>query len=170
MAEIIKVYKEKLPAVRFIGKCYTDADRINGGFGHLWGEWFQNGWFAPLEKLGAVKQIENGHLGFMRCYPNFEYWIGVFLPPEVTVPDGYGFIDLAEGEVGICWIKGKDDDGSIYNMHEKCLEKLKENGMSEYRTDDTNRNLFFERYNCPRFTEKDEQDNIILDYGIYLAE
>ena len=30
MAEIIKVYKEHLPSLRFIGKCYTNADRDGG--------------------------------------------------------------------------------------------------------------------------------------------
>jgi hypothetical protein len=34
--EIKKVYKEHLPAVRFIGKCYTDKDRVNGSFGAKW--------------------------------------------------------------------------------------------------------------------------------------
>lgn len=169
MAEIIKVCREHQPALRFIGKRYTDADRKNGGFGHKWGEWFQNGWFAVLEKLGEAKNIENGYLGFMRCYPDFEYWIGMFFPLNTPVPEGYGFVDLNEGDVGVCWIKGKENDGSIYDMHEKCLEKLKENGMEEYKTDNTNRCFFFERYNCPRFTEKDAQGNIILDYGVYLA-
>ncbi|HBT16022.1 MAG TPA: AraC family transcriptional regulator, partial [Firmicutes bacterium] len=34
MVEIIKVYRESLPALRLIGKRYTDSDRgIDGGFG-----------------------------------------------------------------------------------------------------------------------------------------
>ena len=37
MAEIIKVFKENIPTMRFIGKKYDN-------FGH-WGEWGQNGWF-----------------------------------------------------------------------------------------------------------------------------
>ena len=170
MAKIIKVYKEHLPMLRFIGKRYTDADRVGGGFGHKWGEWFQNGWFAPLEKLGEVKDIENGYLGFMRCYPDFEYWIGMFLPPDTAAPNGYDCINMDEGDIGVCWIKGKEEDGSIYGMHEQCLERLRENGMGNYRKDHTDRSFFFERYNCPRFTGKDEQGDVILDYGIYLAE
>ena len=162
MAEIIKVYKEHQPALRLIGKRYTDADMLNGGFGHLWGKWFQNNWFAALEGLGEVKGIENGYLGFMGSHPG-EYWIGMFLPPNTVAPEGYEFIDLAEGDVGVCWIKGKNYDGSIYGMHEKCLEKLKENRMDKHG------GFFFERYNCPRFTEKDDQGNVILDYGVYLV-
>jgi len=168
MAEIINICKEHMPPVRLIGKRYTDENRQNGGFGHLWGEWFQTGRFDTLEKLGKVEGIENGCVGFMRCYPDFEYWIGVFLPPGTGVPDGFDYLDLAEGDTAVAWIKGSDDDGSIYGMHDKCLKAFAENGMTEYRTDGTGRAFFFERYNCPRFTEKDEQGNVILDYGIYL--
>ena len=168
MAEIIKVYREHLPALRLIGKCYTDKDRNDGGYGHKWGEWFEKDWFSPLERLGEAKGIENGYLGFMRCFPDFEYWIGMFFPPGTVPPDGYGFIELDEGDAGICWIKGRDGDGSIYSMHEKCIEKLSENGMGNFRKAEDGRAFFFERYNCPRFTKKDEQNNVILDYGIYL--
>jgi hypothetical protein len=47
--EIIKTYKEHFPAIRLIGKRYTDADRANGSFGAQWAEWHVNGWFDPLE-------------------------------------------------------------------------------------------------------------------------
>ena len=168
MAEIIKVYKERLPDVRFIGKRYTDDHRVNGDFGHLWSEWFEKGWFKELEKLGELP-MENGYMGFMRCYPDFEYWIGMFVPPNAEVPEGYAYFDLPEGDVGVCWIKGSEDDGSIYDMHDRCLEKLGENGMGEFKTSEDGRAYFFERYICPRFTEKDADGNVILDYGIYLA-
>ncbi len=174
MAEIIKVYKEQLPSLRFIGKCYTNADRVCG-FGHKWAEWFQSGWFEELEKLGEAQDIENGYLGFMRCngsdFENtFEYWIGMFFPPNTSAPDGYDFIDLSESSIGVCWIKGKEEDGSIYGMHDECVTKLKENAMGSFQGDNEDRAYFFERYQCPRFNEKDEQGNVILDYGIYLSE
>ena len=57
MAEIIKCYKEHLPVLRLIGKRYTDSDRISGSFGAKWGEWFQNGWFAEIEKLGPLPEM-----------------------------------------------------------------------------------------------------------------
>jgi hypothetical protein len=174
VAEIIKVYKEHFPALRLIGKCYTNADRV-GGFGHKWAEWFQNGWFGELEKLGDASNMDGSYLGFMRCDCSdadntFEYWIGMFFPSNTPVPEGYGFIDLDEGSIGICWIKGKEEDGSIYCMHDECIAKFKENHMGIFRSDNEKRICFFERYHCPRFTEKDEQGCVILDYGIYLSE
>lgn len=50
--EIVKTYRQSIPATRFIGKKYGDEDRVNGGFGQQWGEWFQNGWFDVLEEAG----------------------------------------------------------------------------------------------------------------------
>ena len=57
MAEIIKVFKENIPTMRFIGKKYDN-------FGH-WGEWWQNGWFDLIENaMGGTDKIlsawENG--------------------------------------------------------------------------------------------------------------
>lgn len=172
-SKIIEVYKEHLPSLRFIGKCYTTADRI-GGFGHKWGEWFENGWFSILEKKGELKDVENGYLGFMRCNGSdpentFEYWIGMFFPVNTPVPEGFAYIDLAESDIAVCWIKGRED-GGIYDMHHACISKFQENGFGNFKSDDNNRTYFFERYNCPRFTVPDETGNIILDYGIYLAE
>ena len=88
-----QIITEYLPSLRFIGKRYTNADRI-GGFGHKWGEWF-----ASLEKLGELQDIENGYIGFMRCdfssiENTFEYWIGMFLPENTEAPVGFAFIDL----------------------------------------------------------------------------
>lgn len=174
MAEIIKVYKEHLPSLRFIGKCYTNADRVSG-FGHKWAEWFQNGWFEKLGNLGGAPDIENGYLGLMRCdssnFENtFEYWIGLFFSSDTSVPSGYDYIDLDDGPIGVCWIKGKEDEGGIYGMHDQCAARFRESGMGNFKNDNENRVYFFERYNCPRFTEKDEQGNVILDYCVYLAD
>ncbi len=50
MAQIIKVFRECIPALRFIGKQYDS-------FGH-WGEWWQNGWFDRLEAaMGGTDKI-----------------------------------------------------------------------------------------------------------------
>ena len=53
MAEIVKCYKEHLPALRLIGKRYTDSDRIGGSRCKM-GEWFQNGWFAESKNWSST--------------------------------------------------------------------------------------------------------------------
>lgn len=51
--EIIKSYVQQVPATRFIGKKYGDADRVGGGFGKQWDEWNGNGLFAPIDSAAG---------------------------------------------------------------------------------------------------------------------
>lgn len=167
MAEIINVYRQSIPAMRFIGKKYGDSDRVDGGFGAKWGEWFGNGWFTAIEKqIGiSVKEIyEDGdaYIGLMRGKDGepFEYWIGMFTPEDTPVPEGFGHVDFPESELGVCWVYGKD--GEVYAKEDKCAAKLGEKGY-KIISDEKGAWWFFERYGCPRFTTPDSQGNIILD-------
>lgn len=166
MAKVTNVYKESYPALRFIGKRYTDADRgADHGYGHKWREWDANGSFEPLEKLESAAAHENARIAYMRFTHEFEYWIGMFFPENTPVPEGYAHVDIPAGEAGICWIYGSDDTGEIYGpeAHEMCAKKLLEAGWEL-----ADHIQAFERYNKPRFTTPDEHGNVILDYGIYL--
>ena len=145
MVEIIKVYRESLPALRLIGKRYTDSDRgIDGGFGKKWSEWFEKGYFKPLEELGRL-----------------------FFPEDTLVPDGYMYADIPKGDVGTCWIYGQEDNGELYGQepHNMCVSKIVEEGWQLAKDP-----WFFERYNCSRFTKPDDTGKVILDYCIYLKD
>ena len=48
---IIKAFEETHPALRFIGKKYTNKDRVNGSYAAKWQEWFKEGYFKPLDLL-----------------------------------------------------------------------------------------------------------------------
>lgn len=164
---IIKIYKEHMPPLRLIGKRYTDADRApNGSFSNKWGEWFANGWFDEIEKLGALKENDDAYLGVMRCVNNdFEYWIGMFFPQNTPVPEGFSSVDIQAGELATCWLYGREDTGELYGFdaHNQSLEKIQEQGWQiDYNP------WYIERYNCPRFTTPDENGKVILDYCIYL--
>lgn len=171
--KIIKVFEEKHPELRLIGKKYTDQDRIDGSFASKWQEWFRNGYFTQLEALGETKQTDNGYLGFMRYKPNvdnsFEYWIGVLFDPNTLVPEGYDFIDIPASRVGMCFIQGKESEG-LYAMHEACIHALMENHILSSKNLEVPMLEFFERYNCPRFTDPNALGEVILDYGVYVFE
>ena len=167
MAEIIKVYRQSIPALRFIGKKYGDGDRVNGMFGSKWSEWSQNGWFDILERLTGVNineiyQDSDAYLGLMRWKEKepFEYWIGMFLLENTPVPNGFGHIDFPGSALGVCWVYGKEND--VFMKEGKCAEKLKEAGF-EIIPDEKGALWFFERYGCPRFTTPDDKGNIVLD-------
>lgn len=177
MAEIIKVYKEQLPAVRLIGKRYTNDDRgEDGSFAGKWQEWFEQVGMKTLDALGEHPDVEHGYLGCMSYSDRhgFAYWIGMFFPQDTSVPDSFDYADIPEGTAGICWIYGKEQEDNIYGMHDACMKKLTEHDMGNFRNDfagpDDNWLWFFERYNHPRFTTPDEDGKIILDYGMYLAQ
>jgi len=166
---IVKVYKESFPNVRFIGKKYTDNDRVNGTFGVKWGEWFSNGWFDILEKEIKLlpKEYEgNAYLGLMRMNNGvFEYYIGMFAAEDSQLPLGFEYIDIPAGEVATAWVHGTEDTGELYGSEptEACISKFNEKGWTvEEGT------YFFERYQCPRFTTPDKDGKVILDYCVYI--
>jgi len=170
MAEIIKTYRQSMEASRFIGKKYLDGDRVDGGFGAKWGEWFAKGWFGEIEKQidKNVKPIcEDGgaSIGLERWKNGepFEYWIGMFAPGGTEVPEGFQFKDFPKSELGVCWVYGKD----VFFHEQKCGKRLIEEGF-EILNDENNACWFFERYAPPRFCEKDEKGNITLDICYFL--
>ena len=165
MAEIIKAFRDPIPAMRFIGKSYAE-------FGH-WGDWFQNDWFTLLENaMGGTRSIldiwENGgaYVGLERRKEGepFAYWIGMFTPAGTPVPDGFAHMDFGPGYLGTCWIYGKEDE-----VHDtsRCRETLEKNGM-EIAPDAAGAVLSFENCLCPRYTTPDEQGNVILDYCYFV--
>lgn len=165
MAEIIKVFKENIPNMRFVGKKYDS-------FGH-WDEWWQNGWFDLLEStMGGTDRIleiwENGggYIGLERHtdVDLFEYYIGMLTPENTPVPEGFVSIDLKDLSLGTCWIYGKEDD-----VHDTrgCKNKLLENGMEIWR-DENGAAWSFENCLCPRYTTPDDKGNVILDYCYFV--
>ena len=166
MAEIMKAYKEKVPGMRFIGKKYNE-------FGH-WGDWSATGRFDTIENaMGGVGSIRNmwedggGYVGLERHKENdpFAYWIGMFTPPDIRVPDEFLFIDFPETYFGVCWIYGKESD--THRLTAYCAQALKHEGI-EIMSDENGAVWSFENCTCPRFTTPDERGNVILDYCYFV--
>lgn len=162
--EIIKSYIEDCPACRFIGKRYTLADSVNGGYGHKWGEWWQKDYFAPLDKLPHMPIVGDSTMAALRVVSGeLEYWIGFFCPPDVEAPEGYEAVDIGPRRYAVLWKKGDEQGDELYGLesHNLCLEELRRQGWKRVEDD-----WCFERYNCPRFTTPDGAGRVILDYGI----
>lgn len=158
MAKIVKVYKEEMPELLLIGKCYHGSDRDeHGTFAQKWEEWFSNGWFDEPKEPAS-----DAYVGAMRMNEGvFEYWIGVMCKPSAAVPNGFCSVSLPKCSASVAYIKGKDDP-ELYSMHEECLKAFKNAGYDI--PEDT---WYIERYACPRFTEPDENGEVILDYIVY---
>jgi len=167
MAEIIKVFKEEIPTLRFIGKKYPD-------FGH-WGEWWENGWFDLLEEtMGGTDKIlslwENGagYIGVERRAEgeSFAYYIGMLMPEDTPVPEGFVHIDFKDLSLGTCWIYGKEEE--VHDIS-ACKQMILENGMEIWQ-DEEGAVWSFENCLCPRYTTPDEKGNVILDYCYFVTK
>jgi hypothetical protein len=134
-AEIIKTVRESYPALRFIGKRYTDKDRdpATGMYSHIWGEWFASGRFGELEKLApSAPEHDGAYIALMGFGADgFEYWIGMWFPPDTPVPGGFDYADAPPLEAGVCWIKGTEPE--IYTQSVQCSVELFSNGITEFQ-------------------------------------
>ena len=158
MAKIVKVYREKMPDAVLIGKVYHDEDRnAQQTFSSKWAEWFQKGWFDTLCALNS--SLGEDYVGAMRMNGDvFEYWIGMIMKSGTKAPDGFEEIAVAGSDYAVAWIKGHDD-GQLYSMHEDCMKAFAD---GDYKLAASP--WYIERYNCPRFTQPDENGEVILDY------
>jgi len=158
--QITKVYKQDIPATRFIGKK-----------GYKWEDWFQNGWFDVLEGLVnedfKIRYTDWGaYLGLYRFDKDdtYEYYIGMFLPDNTPVPKDFEHIDIPTSALGVCWACGEIP--TVHGMLDIALERLEE----EYTIKpDINETVWcIERCACPRYTEPDEHGNVILDICFFI--
>lgn len=171
---IVNMYCEHLPALRLIGKRYTredmDADMM---FGSKWNEWFQNGWFDYLGSMGCLAGFEYTVIMGFHMAEQQSWWICMFFPSGTEVPDGFSYVDLPEGDVGICWLHADRNEPALFKMstHDLCKRKLQDAGCT-VRVDFNGvpSKWSFERYDNKRFLTADENGKIILDYGTYIVE
>ena len=170
-AQIIKVYGQEVPALRFIGKKYGDKDRVDGMFGKYWDDFHKNGWLDVIKKQTAIDMktlYEDGDacIGLMRCKEGepFEYWIGYFMPEGTGVPEGFESRDFPKAKLGVCWVCG--EGGQVFMQEAKCAEKLGTEGYKISAGTD-GAFWFFERYGNSRFCG-DEKGNCILDICHYV--
>lgn len=90
----------------------------------------------------------------------YEYWIGMFLPADSNVPDGFASLDFEAGTLGSCWLKDPEDE--IYANENLAVESFNAEGF-EMIPDCSGISSLIERYGCPRFTTPDENGDVILD-------
>ena len=156
-AKIINAYKEPFPASRFVGKKYTNADRVDGLFGAHWCKWHENNWFKLIDP-GC-----NTPIGLMyeetHDFDTFQYWIGYFMPADTPVPEGFAHVDFPAGELGACWVYGKEDN--VFAQESSCGEKLEK----KY---DLITHWCFERYTEDRFCTPDKKGKVILDICFFI--
>ncbi len=121
MVEIKKVFREEIPAMRFIGKKYHDYSG--------WGEWFANGWFETIENsMGGTDKIleiwENGgaYVG-LECRKTVRFWntgLECLRPKIQLFQKGLRISTSPKSSLGTCWVYGKEEEvhGAVGNYSE----------------------------------------------------
>lgn len=125
--QILSISKEKLPAVRLVGKRYSG----NENFHAKWRQWQTNGLFSALEQSNSpyssccvgAKRIVNGGL---------EYWIGMLFLPDIPVPAGFEFADIASVDLANLRLRGKAYQLSSFDTHNRCLAELSAHEMTRF--------------------------------------
>jgi hypothetical protein len=91
-------------------------------------------------------------------FGDFSYIVGMLMKNGVSVPDGYCYRNIEETDVAIGWIKGKDTADVCSSAHSQTVQALQEKGYTCDRM-----KWCMELYSCPRFTQPDDNGDIILD-------
>lgn len=171
MVELVKVYGQDTPKMRFIGRKYGESDMAQGGgYGNIWAEWFEKSLFAPLEAIYEAKpagmEDDGAYIGLMRHKDGepFEYWVGMLFAADAEAPEGYDFVDFPESRLGVAWLKGPESE--VYSAEKAAVKGCAEAGYQP-AADGQGAYWFMERYACPRFTQPDEQGNVTLDICIF---
>jgi len=167
--EVTKTYAQELPALRFVGIKYGDGDRVGGGFGKQWCEWFSSGRFAGIDKACVKADFEDADacIGLMRWKKDepFQYWVGKFFAENSAVPEGFGFVDFKPSKIGVGWLYGPESE--IYAKEHLASDACEKAGM-KIIPDGDGAYWFFERYAESRFCPKDDKGNIVLDIGHFI--
>jgi predicted transcriptional regulator YdeE len=167
---IFETYKQEIPALRFIGRKYTEP--FNDSFYkkalNNFDDWRLNHLFDMVEKLSDKdpKTIYEGGDSYSVLMKSNgsentetnEYWIGMFMPKGTDVPAGYEMIDFPKSTLAVCSVYGKRD--SIINCDVDCRKKLSDEGIGN--------KWFFQRFNWRTFFEDDNHGNRILEYCYFI--
>ncbi|MCL1927979.1 MAG: helix-turn-helix domain-containing protein [Treponema sp.] len=185
---IIKTYKQKIPALRFIGKKYSEtlddsvfdcmlstegtgtntlpkqlANKILADLDN----WRLNYLFDVIEKksdknLKTLYEGGDAYISLIRKKDDkvVEYWLGMFMPEKTEVPEGYDMIDFPKSTLGVCLVYGKRN--SIIHYDADCRTKLTKEGICS--TDNMGTKWFFQRFNWHRFFEEDRYGKRLLEY------
>ncbi len=174
MAEIIKVYKQSIPAMRFIGKNYGDSK--NTDWGANWGDAFDFDLFGKIEKASGgeneshlLYEDNDAYLGLYyrnRETGTYDAWVGMFAPIGTQADSGLDYIDFPQQNLGVCWIYGKENE--VHSLIPQCPIMLESAGMT-IKYDEYGYIGHFERDQCPRFTNPDENGNVIIDYCYFVV-
>lgn len=168
MVKIIKTEINQLPEVFVVGKKITvkmpNKPEINP-IPALWDTCFSDNTFDYLMKYRDLL-FNDAYVGWMSDFSSdngtFTYICGMLMKSDnLSLDDGFVSRKIEPVTVGIGWIQGSTVPEICFAAHSLVEKAVQEKGYScNHAT------WCMEVYNCPRFTQPDENGEIILDYYV----
>ena len=160
MADLVKIDFIEMPDIVVVGKSldvdWTEVHRKNP-IPDFWQKCFAEGIFKKLEEMKEYV-YDPAYVGYMTMT---SYTCGMMMKLGCPVPGGFNLCEIKPTKVAVGWVKGREHE--VYMQAHSLTEKGLEEWGYMYNPDSK---WSMEVYNCPRFTEKDEYGNVILDYYI----
>ncbi|MDR0495367.1 MAG: hypothetical protein LBG95_07055 [Treponema sp.] len=163
--EFSKVYKQDIPALRFIG---IERDSNKGGWdGDVW-DTFGKIEASLGEQLGTVYEDGDAYCSLYRNKEGepFKWYVGIFTPAGSNVHDGLFYHDFEKSTLGVSWVYGKED--KVHGHWIETKKKLEETGY-KVLTDSEGVLWCFER-DTHRFVTPDEKGNVITDVCYFVEK
>jgi predicted transcriptional regulator YdeE len=169
-AKVVKFEIKELPQLCVIGKEISVKMSELGTSNPIpafWEKCMSENIFETLEKIFDENIYDHGYVGFSKMLneDEFIYVCGILMKPDTKAPEGFVKHDIESFTAGIGWIQGPYPD--IFKVEHILTEEAVKNAGYKY---DITKDFSFELYNCPRYTNPDENGNRILDYYMPIAE
>jgi len=160
MSDLVKIDFIEMPDVVVVGKTlgvdWTKVHKENP-IPDFWKECMAEGVFSQLEALEGYI-FNPAYVGYMTME---SYTCGMLMKLGCPVPENLDVHEIMPTKVAVGWVKGKEPE--LYMQAHELTEKGLEEWGYMYNPD---ARWSMEVYVCPRFTEADENGNIVLDYYI----
>jgi predicted transcriptional regulator YdeE len=164
-AKLAKFEVKELPKLCVIGKeirvKMSEVMGPNNPLPAFWEKCMSENVFETLEKTLNENIYDHAYVGFMTMLneDEFMYVCGMLMKPDTKTPEGFVKYDIDSFTAGIGWIQGKEPD--IYKAEHTLVEEAVKTAGYKY---DAPKGWAMELYNCPRYTNPDENGDKILDY------
>jgi len=169
-AKLIKFEIKELPDLRVIGKeiiIKMSEFQQHNPIPEFWGKCLNDNTFGYLEQELKDQMYSPDYVGYMQMLNADEFTnvCGILMKPDAPVPDGYVSYDVKAFTSGVSWIQGTEPD--IYIGEHTLTEPEIDKAGYKY---DESKGFTIEAYNCPRYTQPDENGNRIIDYYVPMVK
>ncbi|MBO4390639.1 MAG: hypothetical protein J5825_07255 [Lachnospiraceae bacterium] len=168
---VVKVYRQSVADARLIGIRIPASMHGDLSFDDMYRAWQAQEFSAHLSPLlpdefRAASEDPDALLAMAKKNDRdeTEYWIGMLFPEETSVPEGFDSCILPAGELGVAWIRAKEEN--LFGHEDRAVQNIR-NQLGASIPDKDRRMVL--RFVPDRFEREDTVGRKVLDVCCYLA-